>query len=171
MNSWISAYEDATLRLWTQRELLVASWFDAPTIAQMREVGRAGRALGAASPRGSALANVIVGGVPRFTDEVRDEGIRIARDRTFRRGSCHLILASGLGGAATRAFLSMVLLVGMKALTFRSGAGGLGKGAPRSKVFGEVGAAAAWTAELLGGEWSSAEVFDLYRAAAKPTGP
>lgn len=162
MKSWITAYEDATLRVWTQRELLVASWFDAPTITQMREVGRAGRALGAASPRGAALANVIVGGVPRFTDDVRDEAIRIARDRTFRRGSCHLILAGGLGGAATRAFMSMVLLVGMKAL---------GKGAARTKVFGEIGAAAAWTSELLGGEWSSMEVFDLYRAASKPPAP
>lgn len=160
MSRWNTVYEDATLRLLSHRELLVAAWFDAPTIDQMREVGRAGRALGAASPRGSALANVIVSGVPRFTDEVRDEGIRIARDRTFRRGSCHLILVGGLGGAAARAFMSMVLLVGTKAL---------GKGAARTKVFGELGAAAGWTAELLGGEWTAMEVFDLYRDASRPS--
>lgn len=159
---WNTVYEDATLRLWSHRELLVAAWFDAPTIEQMREVGRVGRALGNAHPRGSALANVIVSGVPRFSDEVRDEGIRIARDRTFRRDSCHLILVGGLGGAAVRAFMSMVLLVGTKAL---------GKGAARTRVFGEIGAAASWTAELLGGEWTARELFDLYREAAAPPLP
>src|SRR5206468_3120962 len=98
---------------------------------------------------GAALANVIVAGTPRFSDDVRSEGIAIARHRTFRRGSCHLILVGGLGGAAVRAFMSMVLLVGMKAL---------GKGAARTKVFGEIGAAATWTRELLGGDWTRAEL-------------
>lgn len=160
MSPWNRVIEDATLRLWSHRDLLVAAWFDAPNIDQMREVGRAGRALGAGHPRGSALANLIVSGVPRFSDDVRDEGIRIARDRTFRRGSCHVILVDGLGGAAVRAFMSMVLLVGMKAL---------GKGAARTKVFGDLGAAATWTADLLGGEWTGRETLELYRdAVAKP---
>mgnify|MGYP001601178916 CR=1 FL=1 len=157
MSSTIHVYQDETLRLWSRRELLVAAWFDAPNAEQMREVGRAGRALAAQHVEGSALANVIVSGLPRFSDPVREEGIRIARERTFRRGSCHVILAGGLAGAAARAFMSMVLLVGTRAI---------GKGAARAKVFGEVFEASEWMAELLGGEWTRFELADLFREAA-----
>lgn len=161
MDRRIQVYEDATLRLWSERELLLAAWFDAPTRSQMLELHRAGRAL-AQSHAGAGLANVIVRGVPRFADDVRDEGIRIARERTFRKGSCHVVLVQGLGGAAARAFMSMVLLVGTRAL---------GKGSARAKVFGDVDDAASWFAPVLGAGWSPPALAKTFRQIADKAPP
>jgi len=155
-------YEDEGLRLWSSRELLVAAWFEAPTLERMREVARIGKALGSETGAGAAFANVIVSGVPRFSDDVREEGIRIARERTFRRGSCHVVLATGLGGAAARAFMSMVLLVGRRALGARA--------AP-TKVFGDIGEAGAWLAAILDESWTATEVRELLRASAHRVPP
>jgi len=152
-------FDDGSLRLWSSKELLVAGWFEAPTIEEMREVGKAGRLLAARYPKGAALANVIVSGTPRFSDEVRDEAITIAKGRTFRKGSCHVVLVGGLGGAAARAFMSMVLLVGMKAL---------GRNAAPSKVFGEIPDAAHWLAPVLGEGWTSREIAEVFREISEP---
>lgn len=159
MTAATSIYQDETMRLTSRRELLVASWFDAPTAEQMRRVGRAGQDLARANPNGAALANVIVRGVPRFRDDVREEGIRIARERTFAKGSCHLVLVDGLAGAAVRAFMSMVLLVGKR---------GIGNTAAQVRVFGEVDTASRWFAPLLGEPWTTSELADALEAAARP---
>ncbi len=161
MPAWKTVHQDATLRIWTLRELLIAGWFDAPVAHQMRILARAGKELGQAYPKGAGLANVIIRGVPRFDDDVRQEGIRMAREQTFRKGSCHVVLVGGLAGAAARAFMSMVLLVGRK---------GVGDGASPAKVFGSSEDAARWFVPMLGAGWSVAEVVEVFTAMQQSQG-
>jgi hypothetical protein len=162
MPAWKVVHEDPTLRIWAMRELLIAGWFNAPVAQQMRIVARAGKEIGHAYPTGAGLANVIVRGTPRFDDDVRQEGIRMAREQTFRRGSCHVVLVGGLAGAAARAFMSMVLLVGRK---------GVGDTASPAKVFGDIDAAARWFSPMLGQHWSIPEVVEVFAAMAAQNAP
>ncbi|HVY49139.1 MAG TPA: hypothetical protein VHB21_24785 [Minicystis sp.] len=152
-------HEDPTLRLASDRGVLVATWFDAPTADQMRVIARAGRELGHGYPSGIGFANVVVRGNPRFDDEVRAEAIEIARERIFRRGSCHIVLVEGLAGAATRAFLSMVLLVGKRSR---------GPDAAPTKVFGDCETAARWFVPMLDG-WSAGELASFFRSGTEAT--
>ena len=141
-------HADATLRLASHRNLLLAVWCDAPTLEQMRELGRASRAISRRHPAGADMLNVVLSGKPTFSDAVRQEGIKLTSDPTLiRLGTAHLVLVTGLAGAATKAFLSTMLLVGRPAVP--------------TKVFADPDGAAAWLAPRLslpGAEWSAAEV-------------
>lgn len=126
-------WSDEVLRLRREDKLLVAGWFDAPRIEHMLKIEEVAWAHAA----GLALCNVVVRGRPRFTEDVREAGIRMVKKNAFRVGSAHLILVDGLAGAATRAFLGMILLVG--------------KANAQARVFGEIESAGAFLAGLMAG--------------------
>ena len=124
-------WSDEVLNLRREGKLLVAGWFDAPRIEHMLKIEEVAKEHASKL----ALCNAIVRGRPRFTEDVREAGIRMVKRNAFRIGSAHLILVDGLAGAATRAFLGMVLLVG--------------KANTRARVFGETAAAGRFLAGLL----------------------
>lgn len=136
------------------RNLLVLAWHDAPTVAVMREVGRAGRAVAKKHAAGYGLMNLFLRGTPRFTDEVRDEVVRLDRDAQFAPlGAARVILLPGLAGVAVRVFLNTVTLIARPARSVQA--------------FSDVPDAAAWLAPKLqaGGQtWTGAEIV----AIAKP---
>lgn len=105
-------YDDGTFRITLAGNLLAATWFDAPTDAQMREFRRASVAMQKDHPSGTALVNLVCDGTPRFQPGVREEAARLMRERIHRLGSAHVVLVDGLRGSATRAFLNTAILVG-----------------------------------------------------------
>jgi hypothetical protein len=154
-------HENARLRLGVCDGLVVGAWYAAPEVVDVRAMLRASTAVAARRPGGMAHVNIVVGGArvagtPRLTDDVRGELVRILRDpRARAQGVAHSIELEGLAGAATRAFVSTVLL--------------LARTETPHKVFGDRLSAAAWVVPFLaqGGEaWSVDEVL---QAAASVT--
>jgi hypothetical protein len=149
-------HTDATLRVVTSRNVQVNVWSNAPTVEQMRVFGRTGAVLARRNPRGIGLLNVMLRGTPSFSEQVRDETVKLTKQGYFRLGAAHLILVGGLTGTAVRAFMSTVLL--------------LARSPAPNKVFGEPETAAAWLAPLLaqGAEpWSSAQLVALVQEQTK----
>jgi hypothetical protein len=149
-------HEDATLRIETRDDLMVVVWRDAPTGPQMLAFENAAREHARSWPKGTACANVVVSGTPRFTDEVRTSAARMSRDRTLLSlGVAHVVLVGGLRGTAARAFLGGIVLIA-----------GLSR---RAQVFGEIDPSAAWLADKLSrgaaGGWTAAEVGAELRSA------
>ncbi|APR86386.1 Hypothetical protein A7982_11735 [Minicystis rosea] len=136
------------------RNLLVLAWHDAPTVAVMREVARAGRAVAKKHTAGYGLMNLFLRGTPRFTDEVRDEVVRLDRDAQFAPlGAARVILLPGLAGVAVRVFLNTVTLIA--------------RPARQVQAFSELAEAAAWLAPKLnaGGQtWAAPDIVTI----AKP---
>lgn len=131
----------------TARNLFVAVWSDAPTVKQMQAMARAAAAHRRAHPRGAALLNVVRGGTPSFDNAVRDEARRLTSDGHFDVGVAHVVLLGGLVGAAVRAFLSTIVL--------------LGRPKEPTQVFGDANAAIGWLASRFanGGErWTRDDV-------------
>jgi hypothetical protein len=129
-------YEDDVLSLVGSKNVRVAIWRDAPTLAQMKEVDRAARALARENPAGTGWVNLVVDGVPRFTQDVREEVGRLTRENTPNAlANAHVILLDGFRGVAVRAFFSTVLLVTRSAVPFRA--------------FGDIESASRWMAPLL----------------------
>lgn len=141
-------HADGTLRLGASRNLVVYVWHDAPTLPQLRECGRVSRAVARAHPEGTALLDLIVGGIPRFSEDVRAEAARVSNDPSVSSlGAADVVLVTGLAGAAVRGFLGTLTLLSRM---------------PRPrKVFGDVASAAAWLAPRLrvGGQaWTVPDV-------------
>ena len=140
------------LELVANRNLSVAVWRDVPTVEVMREVSRAGRTLSKRYPTGTGHMNLFVGGTPRFTEEVRAETVKIARDSTlFTLGVARVFLVGGFVGVAVRTFLNTATLV----------AGGSSRPV---QAFTNVEDAAAWLAPKLEvGEthWKPADIVTL----------
>jgi hypothetical protein len=103
-----SLARDDTFRLTKVGRVVLATWFDAPTLDQMLQI----EAFGRQSGKDLAFCNVIVRGRPIFSEEVRRAAIRMVEESCYARGAAHLVLVEGLKGAAVRAFLGMVNLVG-----------------------------------------------------------
>jgi hypothetical protein len=146
-----TVHQEATFRLVVSENLLVAVWSEAPELDQMHAFVRALRAVIGKHGRRTGSINLILAGTPRFTDDVRAEAVRLMRDPRLQ-SSCtaHIVLVGGLAGAAARAFMSTVLL--------------LGRPATPSRVFSETRTAAMWLAPLLsqgGGAWSVVELIEL----------
>jgi hypothetical protein len=147
----------------TSRNLVVFSWRALATVEQVRACGRASRGLARRKPGGTGAVNLIAGGVPRFTDEVRREAERLRADPSLSPlGRADVVLVDGFAGVAARGFMSTVTL--------------LGKSGRPHRVFGDVRSAGAWLAPKLsaGGEpWTSAEVEEVVRQveAAHATAP
>lgn len=90
---------------------VVASvWLDAPTYPQMQTFATHARRA-AAAHQGTYLFNLVIDGTPSFDNRVREEAARLTAEGVNRRGACHVILVDGFRGAATRAFLSSLLML------------------------------------------------------------
>lgn len=158
MEAHETVHADATLRIVVARNLQVNVWTSAPDIEQMRVFGRTGIALARRHPRGVALVNVMSSGKAIFSEEVRDETVKMMKTvDSYRLGSAHIVLAGGFTGTAVRAFMSTVML--------------LGRPPSPNKVFGDIESAAAWLVPQLaqGAEtWSRADLVQLVNQAAAP---
>lgn len=104
--------ELGTCRLSSCRNLLAATWFDAPEEAQMRAFRRISSEMQREHPAGTAMVNLVVDGTPRFHGGVREEAARLMKEKFHRWGAAHVVLVEGLRGVATRAFLTTAILVG-----------------------------------------------------------
>jgi hypothetical protein len=151
-------HEDSTLRIGVTRNLVAFAWSAAPEATHVRSLTRALQAVIGKHGSNHAALDIVLSGAPRFSDEVRSEMVKLIRDpRIQGQGSAHVVEVAGLSGTAVRAFLSTVLLMGRPA-------------APH-KVFGSLGAGAAWLASVLskvGQAWTTAEIL---KAAAAVTAP
>jgi hypothetical protein len=149
-------HDDPSLRIATSRNLLVAEWTDAPTGDQMRVLEREGRKLGRLH-RQTALINLMVRGTPSFSNEVRQEVVRLSRDGALMTlARAHVVLAEGMVGAAVRAFISTTLFLARVPIP--------------TKVLGSLETAAAWLVEPLsrGTErWTEGDVLALMRIVVK----
>jgi hypothetical protein len=159
MRGTATLHDDATLHVESRDDLLIVVWRDAPTGPQMLVFENAAREHARAWPKGTACANLVVSGTPRFSDEVRTAAARMSRDRTLLGlGVAHVVLVGGLRGTAARAFLGGIVLIA-----------GLSR---RAHVFGDIDASSAWLAEKLArgaaGGWTGEEVGSVLRTAAVP---
>ena len=153
--AFLVVHEDENLRLVTSRNVLVAVWTDAPTVAQMHTLERAARRLGTAH-RETGFANVAVRGTPSFSSEVREEVLRLSRNpKLLSLARAHVIIAPGLVGAAVRAFLSTTLLLARVPVP--------------TKVLSSFDAAAAWLVDPLARgdtRWTREELLELLQTAS-----
>jgi hypothetical protein len=152
-------YEDSTLRMASCRNAYFVVWSDAPTGEQMRTFDRGGHEFDAKHPGGTVCFNIIVGGRPKFTADVREAAAEMsARDDIYRLGTAHVVLVDGMKGAATRAFLGTIVLLTRPKMT---------------RVFGELAAACEFLGEGLtrsGVKWTRAELLEAAQAAVNPPG-
>jgi hypothetical protein len=103
------------------------------------------------------LINLVHSGTPNFTPEVTQETARIVRQEQFYDlGAANVLLVSGLGGVAARAFLSTALLVSRS---------------PRpTRVFSNIPEAIDWSWAMLQNgavKWAKEELSSLCDAASK----
>ncbi|MCU0656005.1 MAG: hypothetical protein MUF64_12330 [Polyangiaceae bacterium] len=150
-----AVFEETTLRLVAERNVVVAAWRDAPTVPQLRLVERVGRGVELRYPGQTALINLILSGTPRFSAEVRAEVGRMNnQDDLYVLAAAHVILVEGFLATAVRAFLSTTMLVV--------------KPATPTKIFGDTTLAARWVAERLaasGERWTPEQLLALAKQA------
>jgi hypothetical protein len=144
------------------RNLGLVGWRAAPAVDDIRRWRSLGHALEQAHPGGSACIDLVVGGTPRFSDEMRKEAEQFASDpRAFSLGIAHLIVLPGFAGTAVRAFISTIILVA--------------RPPSPAKAFGDAESACSWLLARLrtgsvasGGapaaSWTEAEVMMAQRA-------
>ncbi len=151
-------FENRILRLGVERNVCVVCWRDAPTVLELREMAKAGKRLALEHKKGSALFSVILGGTPSFPEDVREEvGVIVRDDSLFTLAAAHVILVTGLAGAAVRAFLSTAFL--------------LSRPNTPNKVFADIKASAQWAhKQLETGSviWSEAELVDFVERVVGP---
>lgn len=128
-------HEDASMRQAVYRNVQIVAWYDAPSLEQMHAWDRCAQSVAGRWHGQSALINIIVDGVPRFSSEVREAVSEYTREGVHKAGAAHVILVSGLLGSSVRAFLSTVML--------------LGRPPNPTKVFGTLEDAARWMAKNL----------------------
>ncbi len=124
-------FEDETCRQAYLGPIHIVAWFDAPTLEQMRAYGRHARSISERLPL-TGLMSVIVRGRPNFDAAVRSEARRLT-ERGLHASTAHVIMATGLVGAAARAFVSTTVL--------------LGRPKNPTRVFGALDPAAIWLGE------------------------
>lgn len=150
-------HDDGTLRQAYCRNVHVVAWYDAPSLEQMHTYGAAAKALSARWERRSALMNIVVTGVPRFSSEVREAAAEYTREGAHGVGAAHIILVGGLLGSSVRAFLSTAML--------------LGRPPNPTKVFGGIDEAALWMgrnlAERSPEAWDPSELAEVCRAVVE----
>lgn len=105
-------HEDKILRVATRKNVVLAVWNDVPTVTQIRAFQRASELVAKRGQKDELLLSTVVRGVPKFTEDVRDEMVRMVKNRSlYPLGTTHLILLDGMAGTAVRAFLSTVKLL------------------------------------------------------------
>lgn len=150
-------HEDGTLRQAYCRNVHVAAWYDAPTVEQMHAYGACAKALSTRWQGKSALLNVVVTGVPRFSSEVREAAAEYTREGAHTVGAAHIILVGGLLGSSVRAFLSTAML--------------LGRPPNPTKVFANIEQAAFWMgrnlAERSPERWDPSDLAEMCRTVVE----
>jgi hypothetical protein len=150
-------HEDSLLRLTVQKNVAFAVWSGPPTVTQVHALGRAAEKLTSQKAAGVALVSVVSGGVPKFSDGVRDELVRLMKSReNFKLGVAHLVLLDGFAGTTVRAFLGTTIL--------------LSRTPAPTRVFGRADDALAWVHERVRGSaerWTPAELESALREAMK----
>lgn len=150
-------YQDRNFRLESHRNVMIAVWSEAPTLPQARVLHREAELFAKHNPGGQSFANIVAGGVPMFTEPVRDELVKLGKSHSiFTLGSAHIILVGGMAGSAVRAFLSTVFLISRPQ-------------AP-NRVFGSIAEAVTWLHGRLGGsqaQWTGNELRDAIEQAKR----
>ena len=146
-------HSDSTLVVARSDDLLMAVWWDAPTVAQMDVIGNA-LALLARRGRGpTAFVQYVIAGTPRFSSDVRQKAQDLTRAGNAK-ATAHVIEIQGMAGSAARAFLSALMLV-----TQRD---------KRVRVFSTPQEAAVWLTDELGGSdegWNRARILETRQRA------
>lgn len=150
-------YQDRNFRLVSHRNVMIAVWSDAPTLPQVRILHREADQFAKQNPSGQAFVNLITGGVPVFTEAVRDELVKMIKSTTnFTLGSAHVLLVTGMTGSAVRAFMSTVML--------------LARPKAPNRVFATIADAVTWVHGRLGGmqaQWTGNELRDAIEEAKR----
>ncbi len=142
-------HADSTLVVAESENLLLAVWWDAPTATQMDVVARAARAMERRATAGSAFAQFVITGTPRFSSDVRRKAQEMSGKHSDL-GVAHVIEVGGLAGAAARAFLSALILIARDDTPVR--------------VFSVPEEGAQWLASWLGGAtagWSAERILEV----------
>jgi hypothetical protein len=144
-------YTDADMQIAAHRNLLLITFNDAPSAEHIRECGRIARSLARKHPGGIALLNLVLSGKPNFSNEMREESVKLNRDPSlFRLGIADVVLIPGFVGVAARSFMSTIMLLSRSPN-------------PRS-AFGKLEDADAWLAPRLaaGGErWAKGDILGV----------
>ncbi|MFK7984780.1 MAG: hypothetical protein AB8I08_02040 [Sandaracinaceae bacterium] len=152
-------HADATLVAGEAGNLLLAVWWDAPSSTQMDVVARAAAGVDRRYRGGSAFAQFVITGTPRFSSDVRRKAQEMS-GKYSDLGVAHIIEVGGLAGSAARAFLSALILIARDETPVR--------------VFSNAQEGAAWLTHQLGGEregWSVARILSLRREAVDARRP
>jgi hypothetical protein len=144
-------HQEPLFRVGNARNLTIAVWFDAPTVARLQRMHEVVRTQRQSYPAGVGFLNLIVDGTPLFSPEARAEAAKITADAApCDVATAHVVALPGMRGVATRTFLSTIFLIGRPKTP--------------TKVFDALGSAAPWLAPLLScGEqrWSVEDVVAL----------
>lgn len=146
-------HQDDSLRLCASERLFISVFRDVPRIEQVRTLGRVvSEHLTQLAGQKQVYINIVTDGIPKFTDEVRQELTAVAqRFSAEREAVAHAILTSGLAGTTVRTFTStMLLLARPKAPT---------------KVFSTLDEAVAWLLPHLGPGWNHARLLSACTTA------
>jgi hypothetical protein len=125
-------HSDPTLTIVRHRNVLVAHWYEAPTLAQMLVLEARMRAGLSELPASRlSIVSTVHRGTPNFRADVREALVRITKDTSLPQlAAAHVLLVGGLPGVATRAFLSTATL--------------LARPPAPARIFGDVESAARW---------------------------
>ena len=105
-------HDDRLVAIQRANALLMA-WYDAPQPGHMLTVLRLMRETHEQSGARIGFMQFIVRGTPAFSEQVREEGVKMVVESTAHvAASAHVLEVPGLIGVATRAFLSTLLLAG-----------------------------------------------------------
>lgn len=153
-----SLYADEIVNVEVHRNLFLVAWYDAPRLEQVRAIRRIAAPIAKKHTGGTAMFDLIVRGTPSFEEEMRKELKKATEDPWITLGTAHVIVPTGLVGAATRAFLTTMFLIGRLKVP--------------NKVFASPEGAAPWLLERLSlskEAWSSDELREVVTrfAAAK----
>jgi hypothetical protein len=156
-------YEDAILRIAQHRNLVIIAWDNAPTLEHLATCERAARASNRLNPDGIGLMCLMLDrGIPRFTDDVREEVARFNRSPSlFPLGVANVMLMGGIAGIAVRAFVNTAALLGRPAVP--------------TKAFSDLTEATDWLAPRLrtasAPRWNPSNVRALAQALMLPSSP
>jgi hypothetical protein len=132
--STVHVHDDVMVSV-ADRNCLATAWYNAPRPGHFKELLRQVRRMHREHGAPILHLNVILRGVPRFEDAVRQEGLELVRETEHIRGyTAHVIELGGLAGAATRMFVSTLGLMSSR------------RGSVR--VFAEPVVACTWLAHL-----------------------
>jgi hypothetical protein len=150
-------FEDEIVSMFSAAELALVVWRAAPSADHMRRWHRFALEHAEAPHGPGACIDIVVAGMPKFSDEMRREATRFASDpKVFPLGIAHVILMDGLAGSAVRAFIGTLILVA--------------KPPGPAKVFGDFDAAAKWLSpKITLGGWSPLDIVSRCREAVATT--